>query len=186
MTTDRTGKTAAGLAMIVIMVTASWAQAADAPRTPTSGRRVIVSIPDRKLAVLENDDVVTVLAVSVGAPTTPSPTGTFTIVNRIANPTYYRPGKIVGPGAANPLGTRWIGLSEKGYGIHGTDNPRSIGFAKSHGCIRLRNPDVERLFALVRAGDVVELHADRTPEIAQLFAEIVPTANPMSREVPEE
>jgi hypothetical protein len=48
MTTDRTGKTAAGLAMIVIMVTASWAQAADAPRTPTSGRRVIVSIHREK------------------------------------------------------------------------------------------------------------------------------------------
>jgi lipoprotein-anchoring transpeptidase ErfK/SrfK len=96
----------------------------------------------------------------VGAASTPSPIGTFTIVNRIPNPTYYRPGKVVGPGAANPLGTRWIGLSEKGYGIHGTDNPRSIGYAKSHGCIRLRNADVERLFERVRAGDVVELHAE--------------------------
>jgi lipoprotein-anchoring transpeptidase ErfK/SrfK len=92
-------------------------------------------------------------------------------VNRVANPTYYKPGKVVAPGAANPVGTRWIGLSEKGYGIHGTDNPASIGFAKSHGCIRLRNQDVERLFERVRTGDIVELHADRTPEIAQLFAE---------------
>jgi lipoprotein-anchoring transpeptidase ErfK/SrfK len=144
------------------------AEAADAPRTAAAVRRVVVSIPDRKLAVIDAD-VVTVFPVAVGAPATPSPTGTFTIVNRIPNPTYYKPGKVIGPGAANPLGTRWIGLSEKGYGIHGTDSPNSIGFAKSHGCIRLRNQDVERLFELVRPGDVVELHADRTPEIAQLF-----------------
>jgi lipoprotein-anchoring transpeptidase ErfK/SrfK len=153
------------------MVGASRAHAADAPRSATSPRRLVVSIPDRKLAVVENDDVVTVFAVAVGAPATPSPIGTFTVVNRVSNPTYYKPGKVIGPGAANPLGTRWIGLSEKGYGIHGTDNPRSIGFAKSHGCIRLRNDDVERLFALVRTGDIVELHAERTPEIEHLFAE---------------
>jgi len=60
-------------------------------------------------------------------------------------------------------------LSVKGFGIHGTDDPRSIGFARSHGCIRLRNQDVEQLFEQLRAGDVVELHAERTPEILQLF-----------------
>src|SRR5262245_45116632 len=133
--------------------------AADTPRTgmAPSQRRLVVSIPDRKLALIENDELVQVYQVAVGASTSPSPVGTFTIVTRIPNPTYYRPGKVIGPGAANPLGTRWIGLSEKGYGIHGTDQPRSIGFAKSHGCIRLRNADVERLFEMVRVGDVVEL-----------------------------
>ena len=45
----------------------------------------------------------------------------------------------------------------------------SIGFAQSHGCIRLRNRDVEQLFERVRTGDVVELHAERTPEIVRLF-----------------
>src|SRR5437867_1244372 len=146
------------------------ASAADPPRAArtTGQRRLVVSIPDRKLALIENE-VVTVFPVAVGAPSSPSPTGSFTIVNRIPNPTYYKPGKVVGPGAANPLGTRWIGLNEKGYGIHGTDQPHSIGFAKSHGCIRLRNKDVEQLFELVRPGDVVELHAERTPEISQLF-----------------
>ena len=132
-------------------------------------RRVVVSIPDRKLAVVENDAVVQVFAVAVGAPNSPSPTGTFTIVNRITDPTYYHPGKVIAPGPQNPLGTRWIGLNEKGYGIHGTDQPSSIGDAKSHGCIRLRNADVERLFERVRPGDVVELHGERTPELDQLF-----------------
>jgi len=121
--------------------------------------------------VIEDGEIVTIFQVAVGKPATPSPVGTFTIVNRVANPTYYKTGKVVGPGAANPVGTRWIGLSEKGYGIHGTDNPRSIGFAKSHGCIRLRNQDVERLFERVRTGDVVELHAERTAEITRLFGE---------------
>lgn len=158
-TQQQTIHTAAAVATIVVLA----ARAAAAAERGSNGepradvRRIVVSIPDRKLAVIENGDVVRVFEVAVGADVSPSPVGTYTIVTRVTNPTYYRPGKVIGPGARNPLGTRWIGLSEKGYGIHGTDQPKSIGFAKSHGCIRLRNADVERLFELVRVGDVVEL-----------------------------
>ena len=160
--------------MAAAMVAGAMIGRADAADTANAAavRRLVVSIPDRKLAVIENDEVVEVFAVAVGAPKSPSPTGTFTIVNRVANPTYYHPGKVIAPGPQNPIGTRWIGLNQKGYGIHGTDAPASIGFAKSHGCIRLRNQDVEQLFARVRSGDVVELHAERTPEIAQLFGDV--------------
>ena len=133
-------------------------------------RRIVVSIPARKLAVIENDHVVETFNVAVGAPNSPSPVGTFTVVNRVANPTYYHPGKVIASGPQNPIGTRWIGLSQKGYGIHGTDQPASIGYAKSHGCIRLRNADVERLFERVHTGDVVELHAERPAELDQVFA----------------
>jgi lipoprotein-anchoring transpeptidase ErfK/SrfK len=149
------------------------AAAADAPRSPDTPaiRRIVVSIADRKLALIEKEEIVSVYPVAVGAPVSPSPVGTFSIVNRVTNPTYYKPGKVVRPGAANPIGTRWIGLSAKGYGIHGTDTPSSIGHARSRGCIRLRNVDVEELFERVRPGDVVELHAERTEEIARLFAE---------------
>jgi lipoprotein-anchoring transpeptidase ErfK/SrfK len=136
---------------------------------PSVARRVVVSIPDRMLALIDGEQVVSIYPIAVGAPVSPSPVGTFSVVTRVTNPTYYRPGKVIGPGANNPIGTRWIGLSVKGFGIHGTDDPRSIGFAKSHGCIRLRNQDVEQLFEQLRAGDVVELHAERTPEILQLF-----------------
>jgi lipoprotein-anchoring transpeptidase ErfK/SrfK len=159
---------AAALTTVRPVVAAEGARSVEVPAT----RRVVVSILDRKLALLENDQVVGIYPVAVGAPVSPSPIGTFSIVNRVSNPTYYKPGKVVGPGRANPIGTRWIGLSAKGYGIHGTDAPASIGFARSHGCIRLRNQDVEQLFARVRAGDVVELHGERTPEIAQLFGEV--------------
>ncbi len=153
------------------LFTGTPARAADSARSAVAPvvRRVVVSIPDRKLALIENDRIVSIYPVAVGAPVSPSPAGTFSIVNRVSNPTYYRPGKVVSPGARNPIGTRWIGLSVKGYGIHGTDAPRSVGFAKSHGCIRLRNEDVERLFEQLRAGDVVELHAERTPEVVRLF-----------------
>jgi lipoprotein-anchoring transpeptidase ErfK/SrfK len=76
---------------------------------------------------------------------------------------------VVGPGKDNPVGTRWLGLNRKGYGIHGTNNPRSIGKRASHGCVRMRNRDVEDLFARVAVGDVVELHGERDAELAQIF-----------------
>jgi len=151
---------------------ATRAEAADAVNSGAVVRRIVVSIPDRKLAVVENDEVVQLFTVAVGAPISPSPSGTFTIVNRVANPTYYHSGTVIAPGPRNPIGTRWIGLSQKGYGIHGTDQPSSIGYAKSHGCIRLRNADVERLFERVRPGDVVELYAERTTETDQLFTTV--------------
>ena len=132
----------------------------------------MVSFPDHKLALIENGRVVKVYRVSVGAPESPSPTGRFTIVRRLAKPTYYAPGTIIPPGPANPLGPRWIGLNLPGYGIHGTNQPSSIGRDASHGCIRMRNRDVLELFALVRAGDVVELHGERDAEVAKWFGTV--------------
>lgn len=133
-------------------------------------RQIIVSIPDRKLALLEDGDVVKVYDVAVGATKSPSPTGDFMIVNRLENPTYYRPGVVIEPGASNPLGTRWMGLSQKGFGIHGTNQPQSIGKAASHGCIRMAQSDLEELFTLVHVGDAVSIRAERDDEVAAVFA----------------
>jgi len=133
-------------------------------------RRIVVSIPDRKLALVEDGRVVKVYPVAVGAAVSPSPAGEFRIAHRIMRPTYYAPGKVIPPGKANPLGTRWLGLNQKGYGIHGTNQPRSVGHRASHGCIRMRNRDVEELFERVRVGDVVELHAEPTIELAEIFS----------------
>jgi lipoprotein-anchoring transpeptidase ErfK/SrfK len=132
-------------------------------------RTVVVSIPDRKLAVLEDGDVIASFTVAVGATASPSPTGEFQIVSRVANPTYYRPGTVIPAGKDNPVGTRWLGLSQKGYGIHGTNAPKSVGHAASHGCIRLRNRDVERLFTMLQVGDVVQIRGERDDEIVQIF-----------------
>jgi lipoprotein-anchoring transpeptidase ErfK/SrfK len=133
-------------------------------------RRLVVSIPDRKIALIEGGKVVKVYPVAVGAPSTPSPRGSFHIASRLDHPTWYQPGKVVRPGPANPLGTRWIGIGYKGYGIHGTNMPLSIGKAASHGCIRMRNRDVEELFALVEVGDSVELVTEVSPELALAFS----------------
>jgi lipoprotein-anchoring transpeptidase ErfK/SrfK len=139
-----------------------------AEKTPVR-RVVLVSLADRRLAVIENGNVLAYFPVAVGAEVSPSPTGEFEIVNRVANPAYYHEGVVMAAGTDNPVGTRWIGLNLKGYGIHGTNAPRSIGQATSHGCIRLRNRDVERLYAMLRIGDVVEIRGERDEEIAQVF-----------------
>lgn len=133
-------------------------------------RKIVVSLEDRKLALLENGTVKKVYTVAVGKPSTPSPVGTFTIERRVANPTYSHNGQLVAPGPGNPVGTRWMGLSIHGYGIHGTNAPKSIGKAASHGCIRMSRADLEEFFEMVRAGDVVEIVGQRNEETAQLFA----------------
>jgi lipoprotein-anchoring transpeptidase ErfK/SrfK len=135
-------------------------------------RKIVISIPDRKLALIEDGKVVKVYPVAVGSSATPSPSGEFRVRERITNPTYYAPGNVIGPGKSNPLGTRWIGLGQRGYGIHGTNEPRSIGKRASHGCIRMKQADVEELFELVRAGDLVELHAGRGAEFAAIFGDV--------------
>jgi lipoprotein-anchoring transpeptidase ErfK/SrfK len=155
------------LAGVVLWATAE-AMAQDNQARTT--RRIVVSIPDRKLAVMEGDHVVRIFETAVGAPKSPSPTGTFTIITSIPHPTWYTKGRTVPPGPANPLGTRWLGLSQKGYGIHGTNVPSSIGKNASHGCIRMRNRDVEQLFTMVAVGDVVELVGERTEATARIFA----------------
>jgi lipoprotein-anchoring transpeptidase ErfK/SrfK len=132
-------------------------------------RRIVVSFPDRKLALLEGNRVTKIYDVAVGAPDSPSPSGEFQITQRLENPTYYKPGVIIGPGENNPLGPRWIGLNVKGFGIHGTNQPNSIGKNASHGCIRLRNSDIKDLFARVQVGEHVTLVSERTDEVARLF-----------------
>jgi len=155
----------------ILLLTAMFASVAAAQdsRTARVAHQVLVSIPDRKLAVLEGGKVIRTFPVAVGAMVSPSPSGEFKIVNRIANPTYYHPGVVIPAGAGNPIGTRWLGLNRKGFGIHGTNEPRSIGKAASHGCIRLRNRDIEQLFRMVSVGDTVLIHADRDEQVSEIF-----------------
>ena len=154
--------------LLLAAMFASTAAAQDF-RTARVARQVLVSVPDRKLAVLEGGKVIRTFPVAVGASVSPSPSGEFKVVNRIAKPTYYHPGVVIPGGAGNPIGTRWLGLNRKGYGIHGTNEPRSIGKAASHGCIRLRNRDMEQLFRMVSVGDTVLIRADHDEQVAEIF-----------------
>jgi lipoprotein-anchoring transpeptidase ErfK/SrfK len=166
------------LALVVILSTAAFAQRTVAPAediAKRAPRQVLVSVSDRKLAVLENGKVIRTFSVSVGAAVSPSPTGEFQIVNRLANPTYYHPGTVIPPGNDNPIGPRWVGLSQKGFGIHGTNQPRSIGHAASHGCIRLNNRDIVQFFQMVSVGDTVSIRNERDEQIAQIFGGVADT-----------
>lgn len=85
-----------------------------------------------------------------------TPTGTFKITDRIAQPPWWRDGQPVPYGHPdNVLGTHWLALDAKGYGIHGTWQPESIGKHESAGCIRLLNCDIEELFNLLTIGTEV-------------------------------
>ena len=179
---------AAVLGMTLAMTTVSAALQASIPAQPSpkapdfakamlakttlpkaSVHWILVSIPDRKLALFENGNLVRIYRVAVGKTSTPSPVGEFKIVNRVSNPTYYHKGQVIAAGKGNPVGTRWMGLSAKGYGIHGTNQPNSIGKAASTGCIRMSKQDLEELFAIVDVGDTVQIRLERDEQIAAVF-----------------
>ena len=102
--------------------------------------------------------------VAVGAPGFPTPTGLFRIQNKQVNPVWSAPNKpwagefagqkISGSSPLNPLKARWMGIAD-GVGIHGTGMPWSIGTRASHGCIRMRVPDVIDLYPRVPVGTPV-------------------------------
>ena len=100
--------------------------------------------------------------VAVGAPSFPTPSGKFTIVNMQKDPWWYPPAsdwakdsEPVPPGPSNPLGTRWMGLDRQDIGLHGTPDSSSLGGYASHGCIRMFIPSAEKLYSLVDVGTPV-------------------------------
>jgi len=100
--------------------------------------------------------------VATGQSRYPTPLGRFSIVVMWRNPWWYPPNsdwakgeKPVPPGPANPLGTRWMGITSPGVGIHGTPDAGSIGYSVSHGCVRMQIPDAEWLFGHVSVGTTV-------------------------------
>ena len=138
--------------------------------SPARQRQIIISIADRKLALMEDGRVVKTYPIAVGARHTPSPDGDFVIVNHAKDPTYRHGDKEIAPGNDNPLGSRWMGLSLKGYGIHGTNVQSSVGKAVSHGCFRMRKQDVEELYTMVQVGDTVMIRREHDAMIAKVFS----------------
>jgi lipoprotein-anchoring transpeptidase ErfK/SrfK len=103
-----------------------------------------------------------VFGVATGQSIYPTPLGRWSVVVKWRNPWWYPPNsdwakgeKPVPPGPGNPLGTRWMGLSASGVGIHGTPDDASIGYSASHGCIRMHISDAEWLFNHVNIGTTV-------------------------------
>ncbi|HEY6605359.1 MAG TPA: L,D-transpeptidase [Gaiellaceae bacterium] len=101
-------------------------------------------------------------AVATGQAQYPTPLGRFSVMVKWRNPWWYPPNsawaagqKPIPPGPDNPLGTRWMGLSAPGVGIHGTPSDTSIGYSVSHGCIRMRISEAEWLFNHIDVGTTV-------------------------------
>jgi lipoprotein-anchoring transpeptidase ErfK/SrfK len=144
--------------------------AIDHSASPVPKRQIIISIADRQLAVIDHGQVLKTYPIAVGARGTPSPDGDFVIINHAKDPIYRGGDAEIPPGKDNPLGSRWMGLSLKGYGIHGTNVQSSVGKAVSHGCFRMRKQDVEELYTLVQVGDTVMVRRERDAMIARVFS----------------
>jgi lipoprotein-anchoring transpeptidase ErfK/SrfK len=100
--------------------------------------------------------------VATGRSEYPTPLGRFRVISMWKNPWWYPPDsdwaqgeEPIPPGPGNPLGTRWMGISSPGVGIHGTPDAASLGYSASHGCIRMAIPEAEWLFTQLRVGATV-------------------------------
>ena len=124
---------------------------------------IVIHRGTNRLYLYNGTHLVRVFPVATGQAAWPTPLGSFQIVVKQKNPWWFPPtqdswaagAKPVPPGPNNPLGTRWMGLSAPGVGIHGTDEPWSIGHSESHGCIRMQVVSAEWLFNRVRIGTPV-------------------------------
>ena len=108
-------------------------------------RWIDISIGKHELKLYDGNRVLKKYPIAVGKMVTATPVGTYIIINKQLNP-------------GGPFGAFWMGLSRPHYGIHGTNNPSSIGKSVSHGCIRMHNEDVLELSSLVLLGTTVKIH----------------------------
>ena len=87
-----------------------------------------------------------------------TPIGVFKITNKLTNPTWFKAGTVVpADSPENILGTRWLGFNLPGYGIHGTNDPQSLGQQATQGCIRMSNTEVEEIYTLIPVGAEVTI-----------------------------
>jgi lipoprotein-anchoring transpeptidase ErfK/SrfK len=108
-------------------------------------RWIDVSTSKHQLKLFDGHRLIKTYPIAVGKILSPTPSGTYTIINKQRNP-------------GGPFGVLWMGLSKPHYGIHGTNNPASIGKNVSHGCIRMFNQDVLELSSRVPIGTRVFIH----------------------------
>lgn len=137
-------------------------------RQPEAAARVDVDKDQRTVKVYSaKNDLIAFFPASVGSEDKPSPSGTLKVKLIESDPSFHYNPKYqfkeietqkpfdLGPGPNNPLGTTWIALSKRSYGIHGTPDPSLVGKAPSHGCVRLTNWDARRLAAMLTKGTPV-------------------------------
>lgn len=128
---------------------------------------IIINKKTNELAFINEDHVQGIYAVATGKSEEDTPEGLFTVTFKVRQPSYTK-SNIPGGDPKNPLGSRWIGFDAKEtngrvYGIHGTNDPTSIGKYISHGCVRMNNEDVEQLYERIPLGTkVLIVRSDQT------------------------
>jgi len=118
---------------------------------------IVVDKSQNTLILKGDEEVLKSYVVSTGTHNS-TPVGVFKVTDKLVNPTWYKSGAVVPYGSPdNVLGTRWIGLTQKGYGIHGTTEPDTLGQQITAGCVRMKNEEVEELYAFVVPGTEVTI-----------------------------
>ena len=126
-------------------------------KIPKGHFSIVVDKSQNQLLLTEDNQFIKTYPVATGKDNS-TPVGTFKIVTRIPNPVWYKQGAVVPPESVeNILGTRWLGISKQGYGIHGSVDPSAIGKQVTAGCVRMSNSDVEELFDIVPVGTEVTI-----------------------------
>jgi len=136
--------------------------AAAEPEKKSLEKKISINLAARSLALLEGTEKIRLYPIGPGTPHTPTPVGYYKIQSKDVNPSWTSPstGQTIPSGPDCPLGYRWMQI-QGNYGIHGTNNPDSIGHYVSNGCIRMLEKDVEALFDLVKVGTPVEITYNR-------------------------
>jgi L,D-transpeptidase catalytic domain/Putative peptidoglycan binding domain len=143
-------------------VDVGWETVEPSVTAASFGPIVVIRRGSNQLLLYDRTNLVHTFKVATGRAQYPTPTGDFAVVDMQRNPWWRPPSsdwakglKPIPPGPGNPLGTRWMGLSAPGVGIHGTPDAASVGYSASHGCIRMYVPDAEWLFDHVQVGTPV-------------------------------
>ncbi len=126
-------------------------------KVPSVSFSILVDKSQNQLTLKAGEEIFKIYPVATGENDS-TPVGTYKITNKLINPVWYTLGAVVpSDSPENVLGSRWMGINEPGYGIHGTRDPASIGSAITAGCVRMHNKDVEELYALIPIGTEVTI-----------------------------
>lgn len=130
------------------------------PASNTQTTNLVLKLSDRRVYLYQGNKLTNSYPVAIGKTGWETPIGSYKVMEMQRDPIWQHPwtGKLVPPGAKNPLGARWIGFWTDGknfIGFHGTPQENLIGQAVSHGCVRMRNQDILALYAQVDVGTPV-------------------------------
>ena len=119
--------------------------------------QLVVDLSDAQVYLYGKEQILSSYPVAVGKPGWETPTGSFQILHKQHNPVWRQPitGDLIPTGPNNPLGSRWISFWSDGtnqIGFHGTNDEQLVGKNVSHGCLRMRNTDIEELYDQINVG----------------------------------